>query len=121
MYITMLVMPVPEENIEAYKAWAELSANIFKDYGCTEVVDGWEDFVPKGENTDFFRAVNAMEGEKIAFSWQIWPDKETLFAAEEKMHADGVLDAHGAPPYDNKRLIAGCFDSIFAMGRSDSA
>lgn len=117
MYVTVLVMPVPEENIDAYKDWAKLSAGIFKDYGCTEVVDSWEDFVPIGKNTDFFRAVKAEPGEKIAFSWQIWPSKEALFAAEEKMHEDGVLDAHGEPPFDNKRLITGCFDPLVTMGR----
>ena len=79
MYVTVLVMPVPEENIDAYKDWAKLSAGIFKDYGCTEVVDSWEDFVPIGKNTDFFKAVKAEPGEKIAFSWQIWPSKEAPF------------------------------------------
>ncbi len=117
MYISGLVIPVPEENMEAYRQWAELSAAIFKDYGCLEIVESWEDFVPDGKQTDFRRAVAAGPGEKIVFTWQIWPDKESFFAAEEKMHQDERLDNSGEPPFDAGRLILGCFQPVFTMGR----
>lgn len=117
MYVAGLVIPVPEEKMEAYRTWAENSARIFKRYGCLEVVDGWEDFVPDGKQTDFRRAVAAKPGEKIVLSWQVWPDKDSFYAAEEKMHEDGVLDGAGAPPFDAGRLILGCFRPISTMGR----
>lgn len=77
MYIALLVIPVPEENFEAYRDWARNSAAIFKRYGCLDVFDVWEDYVPVGTQTDFFRAVAARDGEKIVCSWQVWPDKES--------------------------------------------
>lgn len=117
MYVAGLVIPVPENRIEAYRTWAENGARIFKAYGCLEIVESWEDFVPDGKHTDFRRAVAAEPGEKIVFTWQIWPDKESFAAAEQKMHEDGVLDTAEAPPFDNRRLIAGCFRPILAMGR----
>jgi uncharacterized protein YbaA (DUF1428 family) len=117
MYVCGMVIPVPEDKIEAYRRWAESGAKLFKDYGCLEIVESWEDFVPDGKQTDFRRAVAAKEGEKIVFSWQIWPDKAFLEAAEEKMHQDGRMDASGEPPFDASRLILGCFAPIFAMGR----
>jgi uncharacterized protein YbaA (DUF1428 family) len=117
MYIAGLVIPVPEENMAAYREWAEKGAAIFKKYGCLEIVEAWEDFVPDGKQTDFRRAVAAKEGEKIVFTWQIWPDKESLDAAETRMHEDGALDAVGDIPFDAKRLILGCFKPIFTMGR----
>jgi uncharacterized protein YbaA (DUF1428 family) len=117
MYVAGYVIPVPADGMEAYRRWAENDARIFKDYGCLEIVECWDDFVPRGQQTDFYRAVNAKEGEKIVFTWQIWPSKEALEAGEARMHADGVLDRHGAPPFDNKRLIVGCFNPIFTMGR----
>ena len=49
-------------------------------------VHRWEDFVPDGKETDFRRAVAAREGEKIVFTWQVWPDRESFFAAETRMH-----------------------------------
>ena len=70
MYIAGFVIPVPEDKMEAYRRWAENGAAIFREYGCIEIVDGWEDNVPRGKLTDFRRAVDAKEGEKIVFSWQ---------------------------------------------------
>jgi uncharacterized protein YbaA (DUF1428 family) len=75
MYIAGFVIPVPEEKMEAYRKWAENGAKIFKEYGCIEIVESWEDNVPDGKHTDFRRAVDAKPGEKIVFSWQVWPDK----------------------------------------------
>ena len=117
MYIAGLVIPVPQDGMDAYRRWAETSAQIFKAYGCLEVVDGWEDFVPSGTRTDFRRAVAAEPGEKIVLSWQVWPDRESFQAAEAKMHDDGVLDTAGEPPFDARRLILGCFAPIYTMGR----
>ncbi len=117
MYVAGLVIPVPEDKIEAYRRWAENGARIFRDYGCLEIVESWEDFVPDGKQTDFRRAVAARAGEKIVFTWQVWPDKASFEAAEARMHEDGVLDTAGAPPFDAGRLILGCFQPLFAMGR----
>lgn len=117
MYVAGLVIPVPEDKMEAYRKWAENSARIFKEHGCLEIVESWEDFVPDGKQTDFRRAVAAKEGEKIVFTWQIWPDKKSFYAAEAKMHKDGSLDNSGDPPFDARRLILGCFAPIFSMGR----
>jgi uncharacterized protein YbaA (DUF1428 family) len=117
MYICGLVLAVPEDKKEAYGAWAERSADIFKRYGCLEIVECWEDFVPDGKQTDFRRAVAAKPGEKIVFTWQIWPDKASLNAAETRMHADGVLDTPDEIPFDAGRVILGCFSPISTMGR----
>ncbi|MDE1147983.1 MAG: DUF1428 domain-containing protein [Azospirillaceae bacterium] len=118
MYIAGLVIPVPEDKMAAYRSWVENGAAIFKRYGCLEIVEAWEDFVPDGKQTDFRRAVAAKPGEKIVFSWQIWPDKASLDEAENRMHADGILDTAGTPPFDAQRLILGCFTPLFTMGRS---
>ena len=117
MYIAGVVIPVPEENMEAYRKWAENGAKIFKNYGCIEIVESWEDNVPDGKQTDFRRAVSAKAGEKIVFSWWIWPDKASFYAAETKMHEDNALEVSGEIPFDNKRLIYGCFGPINTMGR----
>jgi uncharacterized protein YbaA (DUF1428 family) len=76
MYIAGFVIPVPGEKMEAYRKWAERGAAIFREYGCIEIVESWEDNVPHGKHTDFRRAVDAKDGEKIVFTWQVWPDKQ---------------------------------------------
>lgn len=117
MYVCGLVIPVPEDRMDAYRRWAESGAQLFREYGCLEVVECWEDFVPDGKQTDFRKAVAAREGEKIVFTWQVWPDREFFQAAEAKMHDDPRMDAAGAPPFDAKRLILGCFSPLVTVGR----
>jgi uncharacterized protein YbaA (DUF1428 family) len=101
----------------AYRKWAENAAEIFKEYGCIEIVECWEDNVPDGRHTDFRRAVDAKAGEKIVFSWQVWPDKASLDSAEARMHEDTRLEVSREIPFDAKRLIYGCFEPIYMMGR----
>jgi uncharacterized protein YbaA (DUF1428 family) len=120
MHVAGLVIPVLEDRMEAYKAWAENGAQIFRDHGCLEIVECREDFVPDGKQTDFRRAVAAKAGEKIVFTWQVWPDKESFYAAEARMHEDERMDTAGEPPFDARRLILGCFQPVFAMGRPES-
>ena len=57
------------------------------------------------------------DGEKVVFSWQVWPDKATLDSAEAKMHEDKRLEVSGEIPFDPKRLILGCFKPVYTMGR----
>ena len=78
----------------------------------------WEDYVPDGRQTDFRRAVAAKEGEKIVFTWQVWPDRDSFQAAEARMHEDPRMDAAGEPPFDAGRLILGCFQPVVQMGRA---
>jgi uncharacterized protein YbaA (DUF1428 family) len=117
MYVCGLVIPVPEDRMEDYRRWAESGAAFFKEYGCLEIVECWEDFVPDGKHTDFRKAVAAKAGEKIVFTWQVWSDKETFQAAEGCMHEDPRMDEAGQPPFDASRLILGCFSPIASMGR----
>ena len=117
MYIAGFVIPVPEGKMEAYRKWAENGAKIFKEYGCIEIVKSWEDNVPDGKHTDFRRAVDAKAGEKIVFSWQVWPDKATVDRAEARMRGDKRLEVSGEIPFDAKRLIYGGFEPIYTMGR----
>jgi uncharacterized protein YbaA (DUF1428 family) len=117
MYIAGFVIPVPEEKMEAYRAWAERGAAIFKKYGCIEIVESFEDYIPSGKYTDFRRAVDAKDGEKIVFTWQR-ADEASLESAEAKMHEDNALEVSGEIPFDPKRLIVGCFKPLHTMGRS---
>jgi uncharacterized protein YbaA (DUF1428 family) len=118
MYVCGLVIPVPEDRKDDYRRWAQNSASFFREYGCLEIVECWEDFVPDGKQTDFRKAVAGRPGEKIVFIWQVWPDKDSFAAAEEKMHQDPRMDAAGEPPFDGRRMILGCFVPISVMGRT---
>jgi uncharacterized protein YbaA (DUF1428 family) len=75
MYVSGFIAPVPEGNKEAYRKMSAEMANVFKDAGAAEVMEAWEEDIEDGKQTDMRMAVKAEPGEKIVFSWIVWPDK----------------------------------------------
>ena len=120
-YITGYVIPVPEGRKEDYRKMAEEAAEMFREYGATEIMEAWGEDVRDGKVTDFRRAVNAEEGENVVFSWIVWPDKATADAAEKKMIDDDRMSPPPDMPFDGARMIFGGFVPIFEMGRNGSA
>lgn len=117
MYVQGFVIAVPENRMEDYRKMAEDAGEWFRDYGVTEIVEAWEADVRDGKTTDFRMAVKAEPGERIVFSWMIWPDKATCDAAEAKMHDDERFEQMTDMPFDGKRMIFGGFTPIMTMGR----
>ncbi|MEL6198647.1 MAG: DUF1428 domain-containing protein [Pseudomonadota bacterium] len=112
-YIDGYVIPVKTDDAEAYRAFATKYAPLFKQYGATRVVESWGDDVPNGEVTDFFRAVNAGEGETVVFSWVEWPDKKTRDDGMSRAMEDPAFAEEGVQmPFDGKRMIMGSFSVI---------
>ena len=113
-YIDGIVAPVRAGmDAEAYRAFAASVAAIFRDHGATRVVDAWADDVPRGQHTDFHRAVAAEPGETVVFSWIEWPDKATRDAAMPKVTADPRMQAGAMSiPVDGKRMILGGFHTL---------
>lgn len=95
---------------EKYRSFAADMAPMFKENGALRVVEGWGADVPRGKQTDLYRAVAAEDDETVIFSWIEWPDKQTRDAAWEKITADG--SPPNDPPFDMKRMIFGGFDVI---------
>ena len=118
MYVQGFLIAVPEENKEAYRKMAELAAGKFAEYGVSEIVETWEDAVTDGKVTDYRMATKAKPGEKIVFSWMIWPDKETCEAAHARMENDDFwTEQMGEMPFDGMRMMWGGFSPLFVMGR----
>lgn len=118
MYVQGFIVPVPGDKKDEYRKVAQKFANIMKDHGLIEVVEAWEADVPDGEHTDFRKAVKIEEGEKVVFSWVIWPDKETCEAAHNSMMSEEFAEEIGKDmPFDGKRMIYGGFEPLVVYGR----
>jgi len=117
MYVNGYVLGVPEEKKAAYVAIAKIFAEVAKDFGALEIFENWELEVPDGEQTDYRRAVKALPGEKIVFSWVVWPDRETGAKAHKGMFADPRMAEMGEMPFDGKRMILGGFEPILTYRR----
>ena len=118
MYVQGFLMAVPEDKKGEYQKMAKDAAAWFREHGVTEIVENWEDDVPDGKSTDFRKATKAEPGEKIVFSWMIWPDKDTCDAVATKMEKDPFwTEQMGTMPFDGKRMMWGGFTPILTSGR----
>ena len=118
-YIDGYVVAVPTANKDAFIAHAEKVDHLFTKHGALQVLECWGDDVPRGETTDFYKAVKAKEDETVMFSWVLWPDKETRDKGNEKVFADMQDMEHDGSdmPFDGKRLIYGGFQSIVEFNK----
>lgn len=107
----------PAKDREAYRAMAAHAAPIFVEHGALRVVEAFGDDVPHGKVTDFYRAVQAEEGETPVFSWIVWPDKATRDAGWEKVMADERMKPPETMPFDGKRMFWGGFETIVDVGQ----
>ena len=110
MYIDGFVASVPDRDRDAYIEYTNRIDALFIEFGATRVVDGWGDDVPRGTVTDFYRAVQAPEGETVVFGYIEWPDKVTRTQAWGRLMQDERMS--GSQPFDGKRMILGAFETI---------
>jgi uncharacterized protein YbaA (DUF1428 family) len=119
MYVNGFVVPVPEGNKDKYREVSEKFWDIASDHGALEQVEAWEADISDGKVTDFRRSVKVEPGEKVVFSWIIWPDKAAADAGNEKIMADERMKDFGSEmPFDGKRMIYGGFEPFVEEGRS---
>jgi len=117
-YTDGFVVPVPEGKTEAYRELASKMAKVFRQHGANRVVEALSDDVPKGEVTDFYRAVKAEDGEKVVFSFIEWPDKSTRDEGWKKIMEDESLKPDGDMPFNGQRMFWGGFEPIFDTAKA---
>lgn len=111
-YIDGFVVPVPENKREAYRQLAAKMSKLFRQHGARRVVEAFSDDVPKGQVTDFYRAVKAEDGEGVVFSFIEWPDKATRDSAWKAIMEDDGMKPEDGMPFDGKRMFWGGFDKV---------
>ncbi|MDH6230412.1 uncharacterized protein YbaA (DUF1428 family) [Mesorhizobium soli] len=115
-YVDGFVVAVPRQNIEAYKALARTTGEIWKEYGALEYVECIGDDVPYGELTSFPRAVQAKEDEVVVFSWIVYASRADRDAINQKVMADPRLKSSMQNmPFDGKRMIYGGFENFMGL------
>lgn len=112
-YVDGVLVPVPEAGRGEYLDFARKSAAMFLEYGALRMVETWGDDLQDGTRTDFRRAVKAVEGEQVVFSWLEWPSKEARDAGWQKVMADPRMGDAAAMPFDGSRMVYGGFAPLF--------
>ena len=110
-YLDISIAPVSTDSKDAYLVHTRETTPLFKDHGALSVTDCWGDDLPDGKLTDFKKAVALQEGETVAVSWIIWPDRAARDAAWEKLMQDDRMMKLDMP-FDGSRMIMGGFEML---------
>lgn len=116
-YVDFFCLPLEVNKESEYKEMAEVFATVMKEQGPLKYCEAVADDVPRGEVTDFYRAVEAKDGETVVSAFCTWPDKETRDRAWEVAMKDPRL-ADMKPenmPFDGKRMFWGGFRPIIEV------
>jgi uncharacterized protein YbaA (DUF1428 family) len=117
-YIDGFVIPVPTASQQAFIDHARAFDSCLIEAGALRVMECWGDDVPRGKLTDFYRSVQAAEGETVVFSWVEWPDKATRdagFAQVETLMKTDPRFKDQPSVFDGKRLIFGGFTPVVEL------
>ena len=115
-YVDGFVLPVPRQNIDAYRRLAETAGRVWKEHGALEYVECIADDVKPGKVTSFPQAVKLEADEVVVFSWIVFESREHRDRINAAVMADPRLNMNPkSMPFDGMRMFFGGFAVLLAM------
>lgn len=116
-YVDGFVLPVPKNNLAAYRKLARKAGKIWKEYGALEYVECVADDVKPGKTTSFPQAVKLKADEVVVFSWIVYKSRAHRDKVNKLVMADPWLKTMDPKtmPFDGKRMFWGGFKSIVSL------
>jgi uncharacterized protein YbaA (DUF1428 family) len=114
-YVDGFVIPLPKENVDAYRRLARKAGKIWREHGALEYRECVGDDVKMGKVTSFPQSVKLKPGETVVFSWIVFKSRAQRDRITGKVMKDPRLADMMDPkemPFDTKRMIYGGFSVI---------
>ena len=115
MYIDGFVVPVPKDNVAAYRKIATHAGKLWMEHGALAYQECVGDDVPPGKVTSFPKSVKLKENEVVVFAWIIFKSRAHRDRVNKKVMDDPRLMNGMAPkdmPFDGRRMIFGGFKPL---------
>ncbi len=117
-YVDGFVIPVPQENLAAYRRMARKAGKVWREHGALEYIECVADDVKPGKLTSFPQAVKLKDGEVVVFSWIVYASRRDRDRINKLVMADPRLAAMMDPksmPFDGKRMFYGGFKTLVVL------
>src|SRR5919107_605691 len=117
-YVDGFIVPVPKNNIEAYKKVSETMGRIWKEHGALEYVECVADDVSPGKVTSFPRSVKSKSGETVVLAYVAYRSRADRDRINRAVMNDPRLADMMDPkkmPFDGKRMFWGGFKSFLEL------
>jgi uncharacterized protein YbaA (DUF1428 family) len=116
-YVDGFVLPVPKDNVEAYRRIAEDAGKVWREHGALEYIECVADDVKPGEITSFPQAVKLEPDETVVFAWIVYESREHRDRVNEQVMKDPRIANVGpkSMPFDAKRMVYGGFRTLVEL------
>ena len=114
-YVDGFVVPIPNENVDAYRELASKAGELWMEHGALEYKECVADDVKKGELTSFPQGVKATPDETVFFSWIKYESRAHRDDVNAKVMADPRMKEWMEDPselFDAKRMVYGGFEIV---------
>ena len=117
-YVDGFVVPVPTENLPAYRRMARLCGKVWREHGALEYHECVADDVKPGKHTSFPQSVKLKKDETVIFAYIVYKSR----AHRDRVNAKVMKDPRLASmmggknmPFDGKRMFWGGFKSLVEL------
>ncbi len=113
-YVDGFVLPVPTDNLQAYRRVARKAGKVWMEHGALQYMECVADDVQSGKLTSFPQAVQLQPGEVVVFSWIFYRSRAHRDKVNALALADPRIAAMGpeSMPFDAGRMIWGGFKPV---------
>jgi uncharacterized protein YbaA (DUF1428 family) len=114
-YVDGFVLPVPKDNVDAYRRMARKAGKIWREHGALAYHECVADDVDPGKVTSFPRSVKAKPDETVVFAWIVYKSRAHRDRVNAKVLSDPRLTSEMSAaemPFDSKRMFWGGFRVI---------
>jgi uncharacterized protein YbaA (DUF1428 family) len=116
-YVDGFVLPLPKNNIEAYKEIATQCGHIWREHGALQYRECIADDVKTGKLTSFPQSVNLEANETVIFAWIVYESRAHRDEVNDKVMKDPRMQkvmesGKEGWPFDGKRMIYGGFEMM---------
>lgn len=111
-YVDGFVLPVPTQNLAAYRRMAAKASKVWRDHGALDYVEAVADDVKPGKHTSFPQSVKLKADETVVFAWIVYKSRAHRDKVNAKVMQDPRMLAMMDPknhPFDGKRMFWGGF------------
>jgi uncharacterized protein YbaA (DUF1428 family) len=114
-YVDGYVVPVPKNNLAAYRRMAQRAGKVWRDHGALEYIECVADDVKPGKRTSFPQSVKLKPDETVVFAYVVYKSRAHRDRVNAKVMKDprlaNMMDPK-AMPFDAKRMFWGGFKAL---------
>jgi len=117
-YVDGFVVPVPLDQLDAYRKMARKAGRIWMEHGALEYRECVADDVKPGKLTSFPQSVKLKAGETVVFAWIVFRSRRDRDRINDRVMKDPRLAPMMDPkamPFDAKRMFWGGFKGLVEL------